>query len=311
MPTQYFIGVDIGGTFTDVVLAEQSSHRLYNAKKLTTPNQPERAVIEAVADAMGQAGAAPGEIQRVVHATTLATNLIIERKGAKVGYITTKGFGDMFSIGKERRLGEDRFDLFFRKTPPLVDRLMVTEVEERINSRGEVLIALDTADAELQIERLARQGPGAIAICLLHSYINPLHERKLAELIRARLPNVHVALSSEVWPEYREFERASTTVASAYVGPMVGDYVARLEREIRAAGITGSFQIMQSNGGVMSAKAAAQKAIYSVESGSGRRSDRGRPSRQAAGSSRYRFIRHGRHDRQSRSGQGRQAEHHQ
>ena len=122
-------------------------------------------------------------------------------------------------------------------------------------------------DAELQIQRLAEHNPEAVAICLLHSYINPVHERKLADLVRARLPKIHVALSSEVWPEYREFERASTTVASAYVGPMVEEYVSRLEREIRAAGIAGSFQIMQSNGGVMSARAAAQKAIYSVESG--------------------------------------------
>ncbi|HXR36447.1 MAG TPA: hydantoinase/oxoprolinase family protein [Candidatus Binataceae bacterium] len=267
MRKQYFIGVDIGGTFTDVVLAERSSHRLYNAKKLTTPSEPERAVIEAIGDAMGQAGAAPGEIARIVHGTTLATNLIIERKGAKVAYITTKGFGDMLSIGKERRLGEDRFDLFFQKTPPLVERLMVAEIDERINSRGEVLIALDSENAELQIERLARHNPEAVAICLLHSYINPLHERKLANLVRARLPKIYIALSSEVWPEYREFERASTTIASAYVGPMVGDYVRRLEHEIRAAGIAGSFQIMQSNGGVMSAAATAQKAIYSVESG--------------------------------------------
>jgi N-methylhydantoinase A len=267
VPKNYFIGVDIGGTFTDVVLAEQSSHRLYNAKYLTTTDQPERAVVEAIEDAMRQADAAAGEIKRIVHGTTLATNLIIERKGAKVGYITTRGFGDMFSIGKERRLGEDRFDLFFLKTPPLVERLMVAEVDERINSRGEVLTALDTAEAELQIERLARQNPGAIAICLLHSYINPVHERILARLVSARMPNVYLAISSEIWPEYREFERASTTVASAYVGPTVGEYVARLERKIRAAGITGAFQIMQSNGGVMSAKAATQKAIYSVESG--------------------------------------------
>ncbi len=155
----------------------------------------------------------------------------------------------------------------FRRRRPLVDRLMVAEVDERINSGGEVLIALDCEDAELQIQRLAEHNPEAVAICLLHSYVNPVHERKLADLVRARLPKIHVALSSEVWPEYREFERASTTVASAYVGPMVGEYVSRLEREIRAAGIAGSFQIMQSNGGVMSARAAAQKAIYSVESG--------------------------------------------
>lgn len=267
MSNKYFIGVDIGGTFTDVVLAEQSSHRLYNAKTLTTPAQPERAVMEAVRDAMGQAGASAAEIARVVHGTTLATNLILERKGAKVAYITTKGFGDMFSIGKERRLGADRFDLFFQKTPPLVERLMVAEVEERINFRGEVLTALNCENAELEIERLARNNPQAVAVCLMHSYVNPAHERRLAELVRARMPGIYVALSSEVWPEYREFERASTTVASAYVGPMVGAYVERLERELRAAAITGSFQIMQSNGGAMSAVAAARKAIYSVESG--------------------------------------------
>ena len=267
MSKQYFIGVDIGGTFTDVVLAERSSKRLCNAKKLTTPANPERAVMEAIADAMGQAGAAPGEVARVVHATTLATNLILERKGAKVGYLTTQGFGDMFSIGKERRLGQDRFDLFFQKTPPLVDRLMVAEVNERIDARGEVLNPLDAGDAQAQVERLAGRKPDAIAICLLHSYVNPAHERMLAGFVRKRLPGVYVALSSDVWPEYREFERASTTVVSAYVGPMVADYVQRLHREIRRAGITGSFRIMQSNDGLMSATVAAQKAMYSVESG--------------------------------------------
>jgi N-methylhydantoinase A len=265
--SQYFIGVDIGGTFTDVVLAESVSHRLFTAKTLTTPDNPGQAVITAIQDALGQAQAAPADVQRVVHATTLATNLILERKGSRVAYITTKGFGDLFVIGKERVVGADRYNILLDKSPPLVSRRLTMEVEERMDRRGEVVTPLDTRSAVKDLARLASEKPQSVAICFFHSYANPAHELAMAELVRRHLPGVYVALSSEVWPEFREFERASTTVMSAYVGPTISSYVEALDAELRKMGLNGSFEIMQSSGGVMSAAAVARKPVYSVESG--------------------------------------------
>ena len=265
--SQYFIGVDIGGTFTDVVLAESVTHRLFTAKTLTTPDRPGQAVISAMQDALAQAQATPADVQRVVHATTLATNLILERKGSRVAYVTTKGFGDLFVIGKERVVGADRYNVFLEKSPPLVSRRLTLEVAERVNRLGEVVVALDKREVVEGLTQLARERPQAVAICFFHSYVNPAHERAMAELVRECLPGVYVALSSEVWPEFREYERASTTVMSAYVGPTISNYVEALDAELRKMGLSGSFEIMQSNGGVMSAAAVARKPVYSVESG--------------------------------------------
>jgi N-methylhydantoinase A len=263
----YFIGVDIGGTFTDVVLAEAASHRLHTAKMLTTPANPAQGVIAAMRDALAAAQATPADVRRVVHATTLATNLILERKGSRVAYITTKGFGDLFVIGKERVVGADRYNVLLDKSPALVSRRLTLEIEERIDRLGEVVTALDEPAAMEGLARLAREDPQAVAICLLHSYANAAHERAMARLVRQHLPGVYVALSSEVWPEFREYERASTTVMSAYVGPTISTYVEALDADLRKMGIKGSFEIMQSSGGVMSAAAVARKPVYSVESG--------------------------------------------
>ena len=186
--SQYFIGVDIGGTFTDVVLAEAVTHRLFTAKTLTTPGRPGEAVISAIRDALAQAKAIPADVQRVVHATTLATNLILERKGSEVAYVTTKGFGDLFVIGKERVVGADRYNLFFEKSPPLVSRSLTLEVEERINNLGEVVEAFNEQSAVEGLKRLARENPQAVAICFFHSYANPKHEQWMAELVRKHMP---------------------------------------------------------------------------------------------------------------------------
>jgi N-methylhydantoinase A len=264
---KYFLGVDIGGTFTDVVLAEQASPQLHNAKTLTTPGDPVAGVMSGVRDVLGQAGASAGEIQRVVHATTLATNLILERKGARVGFVTTAGFGDMFQISKQRAAGPDRYNLLYVRPPAFVAREMVAEVNERLNAQGAVLTPLDEGQAEQAIAQLAAKKPDAVAVCLLHSYANPEHERRLGELIRRHMPGVYVALSSEVWPEFQEYERAATTVISAYVGPMMSAYVGRLAQELSVAGVESALQIMQSSGAVMTAPMAARKAAYSLESG--------------------------------------------
>ncbi len=264
---QFFMGVDIGGTFTDLVLFQDGRQKPFNAKTLTTPVNPVDGVMNAVREAMAQAGAQPSEVRRVVHATTLATNLILERKGARLGYVATKGFGDMFHISKQYPSGIDRFNALYERPEPLVEREMVIEIKERLDHHGGVLIALDEAQAQAAIRFLADAKPDAVAVCLLHSYANPAHERKIAEMLQRAMPGLYVALSSEVWPEFQEYERASTTLISAYVGPMLADYLGRLEQELRQTGIGCSLQIMQSSGAVMPASMAARKAVYSVESG--------------------------------------------
>jgi N-methylhydantoinase A len=266
-PAKYFLGIDIGGTFTDLVLAEETSPRVHNAKTLTTPQDPVTGVMSGVRDVLAQAGAAAHDIQRVVHATTLATNLILERKGAKVGFITTDGFGDMFQISKQRATGLDRYNLLYVRPPALVPREMVVEVNERLNAQGEVLTPLDERQAQAAVALLAAKRPEAVAVCLLHAYANPVHERKVGEIINRLMPGIYVALSSEVWPEFQEYERAATTLISAYVGPMMSAYVGRLAQELRGAAVGSPLQIMQSSGAVMTAPMAARKAAYSLESG--------------------------------------------
>ena len=265
---KFFVGVDVGGTFTDVVMAEESTHKLYTSKKLTTAEAPAEGVMEALSDAIAQAGCGFEAIDRAVHATTLATNLVLERKGSSVAFVTTEGFGDLLVIGQERRPDADRYDLFYDRPPPLVPRNRTIEVRERMSPDGEPIVALDKRQAEAEVRRLlASEKVEAFAVCLLHSYANRDHESQVAEIIRRCAPGVYVAVSSEVWPEYREYERATTTVMSAYVGTLMAGYVEGLERRLRASGMTGSFQIMQSNGGVMSSAATARRPIYSIESG--------------------------------------------
>jgi N-methylhydantoinase A len=266
-PNHYFVGIDIGGTFTDVILAQQGSLTLFAAKRLTTPDNPSEGVLNALEDAMEQAQIRPSALARVVHATTLATNLILEGKGARVGYVTTRGFGDLLQMGWGMRSGADRYDLMIDEASPPVERVLTVEASERLNWHGEVLEPLDEVQVADEIRSLAARAPEAYAICLLHSYANPEHERKVAELIRREQPGAYVALSSEVWPQFREFERATTTVMSAAVGPLMSRYLDHLEDALGEKGVRAPLQIMQSNGGVMSASAVATKPIQSIESG--------------------------------------------
>jgi N-methylhydantoinase A len=262
-----YIGVDIGGTFTDLVLAEDGSDRLHNVKTLTTPANPVEGGMVAVREALDDVGRSPADVRRLVHATTLPTNLVLERQGARVAYVTTKGFGDIFQLSKQRPVGPDRFNIFYQRSQPLVPRDLVAEVTERMDFRGNVLTPLDTEAAEAALQALEAKKPEAIAVCLLHAYANPAHEQQVAELVRRHIPGMYIALSSEVWPEYQEYERASTTVLSAYIGPMLSTYVQALERALIEFGVCCPLQIMQSSGGVMSAAAAARKAAYVIESG--------------------------------------------
>ncbi|HLG86607.1 MAG TPA: hydantoinase/oxoprolinase family protein [Alphaproteobacteria bacterium] len=267
MQRKFFVGVDIGGTFTDLVLAEDGTARFHNVKTLTTPANPVEGVIKAVTEALAEVGAQPTELRRLVHATTLPTNLVLERNGARVAYVTTKGFGDIFELSKQKPVGVDRFNLLYRRPPPLVPRDMVAEIPERMDAKGQVVRPLDLVAAEEAIRQLEKKRPEAVAVCFMHAYANPAHERAVGDLIRKHMPYAYVSLSSDVWPEFQEYERASTTVLSGYIGPTLSAYVHELEHDLEELGIRCSLQIMQSSGGVMTAADAARKAAYVIESG--------------------------------------------
>jgi N-methylhydantoinase A len=263
---RFFLGADIGGTFTDVVLAGADGS-LSVAKQLTTPDAPERAVLEAVARVLAAGGARADEVVRVVHGTTLAANAVLEHKVARVAFVTTEGFGDLLRIGREMRVEDDRYDLHFTPAPPRLARAQIFEARERTGPRGEIVSALGEAHASELARAVASQTPEAVAVCLLHSYANPAHEQLLESALRAALPGATIVTSSRVCPEMREFDRACTTLFAAEVAPLLARYLVRLEAGLRDLGICAPLQIMESSGGVMSAGVAAARAVATLESG--------------------------------------------
>ncbi|MCY3891446.1 MAG: hydantoinase/oxoprolinase family protein [bacterium] len=262
------LGIDIGGTFTDVVMIDRSDGSICTAKVLTTPDDPAAGVLDGIAELLAEAGYDPPEVSQVVHATTLATNLILERKGGPVAYVTTAGFGDILIIGNERKGDAEKYDLFYTKQPPIVPRRRTVDVVERTGADGSVVVPLDDEQARASLaDLLAREPVEAVAVCFLHSYANGDHERQVADIIAELNPDLYVAVSSEVWPEYRELPRACTTVMSAYVGPTVTRYIARLDEELARQGIGARLQIMGSSGGIISAATVARRPVQLVESG--------------------------------------------
>ena len=223
------LGADIGGTFTDVVLS-RADGSLHAVKQLSSPEAPERSVLDAVARVLAESGVAASEVQRAVHGTTLATNAVIERKGARVAFLTTAGFGDLLRIGREARVEDERYDLHFRAPLPPLPRRQIFEVPERMSARGEVLRALDPDRVRGLCDVVAAIEPEAVAICLLHAYANPAHEDLLLELLSQRMPEVTLVASSRVHPEIREFDRATTTLFTAEVAPLMSRYLTRLAR---------------------------------------------------------------------------------
>ncbi|HUG37234.1 MAG TPA: hydantoinase/oxoprolinase family protein, partial [Candidatus Limnocylindrales bacterium] len=234
-------------------------------KLLTTPKEPAQAVEQGVVTLLHEAGSTPATVRTLIHGTTLATNALIERKGARTGLLTTAGFRDALEIGREGRY--DMYDLFIDPPTPLVPRHLRREVSERILADGSVRTALDADGARAVVRGLVADGVEAIAICLLHSYRNPVHERMLAELVREIAPALPVSCSADVVPEIREFERTSTTAANVYVMPLIARYVDDLERKLQEMGITGGFYIMLSSGGIATPETAKQVPIRLVESG--------------------------------------------
>jgi N-methylhydantoinase A len=261
--TRARIGVDIGGTFTDVVL-ERGAAR-HSIKVLTTPGEPERAVLDGVAAVVRAAGVAPGEVGLVIHGTTLITNALIERKGARTALVTTEGFRDVLEMGTESRF--EQYDLAIEKPRPLVPRRLRFTVPERIGVKGDVLVPLDEGALDAAGARLAAAGIESVAICFLHAYANPAHEQRARERLARHLPKASVSLSSEVAPEIREYERFSTTAANAYVQPIAARYLRDLERALNAAGFACPLFLMLSGGGVTDLETAARFPIRLIESG--------------------------------------------
>jgi N-methylhydantoinase A len=257
------LAVDIGGTFTD--LAIETEEGRWTAKVLTTPAAPERGVLEGVRVVLERAALQPADITLVIHGTTLATNAVIERKGARTALLTTEGFRDVLALGNESRY--DQYDLNIELPQPLVPRRWRLPVTERLDNTGKVLLPLDAAAVERHVAFMRAEGIEAVAIGFLHGFVNPVHERQAAEIVRWLWPEVRVSLSSEVSPEMREWERFSTTVANAYVQPLMASYLHRLEVGLREAGLACPLFMMLSGGGLTSLETAARFPIRLVESG--------------------------------------------
>ena len=259
------IGVDVGGTFTDFVLIDDERNFIHTGKRLTTPGDPSRAIIEGIERLVTETSTALSAVDAVVHGTTLVTNTVIERKGAKVGLITTKGFRDSLEMGRETRY--DLYDLFFEKPEPLVPRYLREEVSERLNADGDVLEPLNPDDVRAAAKRLLAEGCEAFAICFLHSYRNDVHEQKARDVLRQLVGERPICTSAEVAPEIREYERANTACANAYVQPLMQSYLERLEQQLRARGFKGSLHVMLSGGGLTTIRAASEFPIRLIESG--------------------------------------------
>jgi N-methylhydantoinase A len=263
--TQYALAIDIGGTFTDIVLHGPESGRFFAHKELTTPAEPARGVLSGIRHLLVREGVAPTDITRVVHATTLLTNALIERRGAPTGLLTTEGFRDILEIGHERKY--EIYDLFIALPKPLVRRALRLEARERLAPDGRVETPLDPASVLAAADQLVAAGVTSLAIGFLHAYANPVHEQQAAALISARHPGLHLSLSSEVSPQIREYERLSTTVANAYVKPLAVSYLDALAREIAALGVTAPLFLMLSNGGLTHVEEAKRVPVRLLESG--------------------------------------------
>ena len=258
------LGVDIGGTFTDVVLLGGDGSMV--AKKvLSTVDDYAGGIMAGLAEACRDARVPADALDAVVHGTTVATNTILEGTGARTALITTSGFRDVLELRRIRI--PQLYNLLYEKPAPLVPRRLRFEVDERVGPRGEVVRPLGEGSVDDALDRIRRAGVQALAICLLHSYANGDHERRIAAAARAALPGVFVTCSADILPEIREYERTSTTVINAYVGPIVERYLRSLARQLRGAGVGAPLRVMQSNGGIMTAERAMTRPAYIVESG--------------------------------------------
>jgi N-methylhydantoinase A len=261
----YRIGVDVGGTFTDFTIANSVTGDCLYFKVPSTPGDPSLAIVDGVAQILKHFEIAPADVSYIGHGTTVATNMVIERRGVPTGLITTKGFRDVLAIGRQTRPA--LYDTSIRKPEPLVERHRRREANERLNAKGEVLRRLDEGELEAVLAELVETGVRAIAVCFLHAYRNPAHEEAVGRIIARKAPGIYVSLSSRVLPEFREYERTSTTVLNAYVGPKMADYFDHLNTKIGALGITVSPMTIHSNGGLLSIETAKRLPVTTCLSG--------------------------------------------
>jgi N-methylhydantoinase A len=264
MSVTYRAGVDIGGTFTDIVLLG-SDGTVHTKKISSSVANYAQAIVDGLSEVFGETGLAGAAIDEIRHGTTVASNAILEHKGARVGLITTKGFRDVLEIRTLRM--PKLYDIGWTKPEPLVERYLRKVVDERIDHRGHVERALDPADAERAVDALLAEKVEAIAVCLLNSFANPVHEAMLKEIIERKAPRLPKSLSFEVLPEIKEYERTSTTVINAYVMPIVATYLRALRKGLDAGGIPARLLLMQSNGGLTTDGAAAERPMNIIESG--------------------------------------------
>ena len=259
------IGFDIGGTFTDFILIDGATGALHLHKCLTTPEDPSIGALEGMADLLRAASVDLADVGHVVHGTTLVTNAIIERNGARLGLLTTRGFRDILEMGTEQRY--DIHDLFLTFPEPLAARRDRREIAERVSRDGVVLEAIDLDAVRREVRELVEDGVEALAVCFLHAYKNPVHERAVRNLVRTEFPDLTVSVSSDVHPQINEYERSSTTAANAYVQPLMSAYVRRLERVLRERGFYGRFHLIQSSGGLTAPETAVRLPVRFLESG--------------------------------------------
>ena len=262
----YALGVDIGGTFTDLALIQRRTGALTVGKVLTDYGDVSRGVMTGLGKILEDAGVDPGDVRVFVHGTTLATNALIQRRGANTALVVTRGFRDILTMGRESRY--DIYDIEIDVPAPLVPRALVHEVGERIDAAGQVVDALDEREVRTLAKRIAKSGVDAVAVCLLHSFRNPAHEQAIFDIFASEAPNVSVSLSSDVSPDIGEFERASTTVANAYVRPVMRRYLDDLKAKLESAGVAASDPlIMTSDGGTIPRATAAEYPVRLIESG--------------------------------------------
>ena len=255
------VAIDIGGTFTDLIGFDTGAGRFAQAKSLTTPHH----LVQGIIDCLEKSGLSPAGITELIHGSTTAINTLIERKGAKTGLIVTRGTRDVYAIGRGNR--PEAYNLFFHRHRPLVSRALTREVGGRLLASGQEHEALDAASVADAIGALQAAGVEAVAVCLIHSYVNPAHERAVGAAVAKAMPGSYLSLSHDILREYREYERMSTTVVNAYIGPKVGGYVANLETSLAGIGFRGDLSIMRSNGGVMTPAVATSRPVAMMESG--------------------------------------------
>ncbi len=255
------LAADIGGTFTDVAAFDEKTGRMLLGKALSTP----RNMVEGISQGVAKAGTTYREASLFLHGSTVAINTMLERTGAKTALITTEGFRDVYEIGRINR--PDAYNLFFKKHVPLVERALRFEIRERMTAEGEAYIPLDEASVHAVCDKLEKLDIEAVAILLLHCYRNPDHEQRVKAIVKKRLPHAFVSASHELSQEYREFERTSTVVANAFIGPRVSQYISGIDKHIRSEGFNGSFLVVQSTGGLYESHQAQVQCVRMLESG--------------------------------------------